>query len=314
MAFKLNKNDITIYLAGEHDAGQRLDNLLFRLIKNVPKAYIYKIIRSGQVRINKKRSECHTKLIINDVVRIPPIFDYQQPTTSAPIISKTKYLLPTIFEDEHFLIINKPSGIACHGGSGISFGVIEQLRQQQDFKFLELAHRLDRGTSGILVLAKRRQALILLQQLMQTNKVSKHYLTLCCGRWELNSKTVHLPLYKYSTKDGKRMVKVDLKYGQPAVTKFHVIKKFADFTLLDAKLETGKTHQIRVHLQALNQPIAGDDKYGNFEHNKQLIKIGLNRLFLHAYKMEFIHPISNHPINLTAKLPNDLQQFMDSLI
>jgi len=307
-----SKNQVNFYTVTEKDDAQRLDKLLCKILKDVPKSYIYRIIRSGEIRINKKRAEISTKVFLNDLIRIPPI----ESTGVAPknVVNIPIGKFPILFEDEYFLIINKPSGVACHGGSGVSFGVIEQLRKTRTTdKFLELAHRLDRDTSGILILAKKRQALIKLQELIRGNKIRKHYLALTLGCINEDTKIVKAPLYKYMTKEGERRVCVDKENGQYAYTTFTILKRFTDFTLVDANIKTGRTHQIRVHLQHIGYPIAMDDKYGDFDMNKKLSKIGLRRMFLHAYKIEFTHPITDEKINIKSELPIDLEKFINGL-
>jgi 23S rRNA pseudouridine955/2504/2580 synthase len=309
MTNELSKNIVNLYLVSENDENQRLDNLLTKLFKDVPKSHIYRIIRGGEVRVNKKRVEANYKVQLNDSVRIPPLFINKPSQTAPNYIPQANF--PILFEDEYYLIINKPNGVACHGGSGISFGVIEQLRHSlTNLKFLELAHRLDRETSGVLILAKKRSALVQLQEIIRNGKLSKQYLALTCGNWQDQSKHVKLPLYKYVTKEGERRVKVDHENGQEAYTIFKVVQKFTSSTLVNANLKTGRTHQIRVHLQHLGHPIVGDEKYGDFELNKKFYKAGCKRMFLHAYKVEFIHPILNTNLSIEAPLPNNLADFL----
>lgn len=305
-------NQVNFYNSSEKDEGQRLDNLLLKLLKGVPKSHIYRIIRDGEVRVNKKRVEVKYKVGLNDLIRIPPIkIAIKEPVENFIPVAK----FPIIFEDEYFLIIDKPDGVACHGGSGISFGVIEQLRQNLEHqKFLELAHRLDRDTSGILILAKKRLALVELQKVMRSGDMKKRYLALTIDVWKNNQENLKAPLMAYLTKEGERRVRVDHDLGQYSQTNFTVMTKYKDFTLVKADLKTGRTHQIRVHLQHLGHPIVGDKKYGDFELNKQLTKVGLKRMFLHAYEMEFIHPITHAHIKLKAELPDNLARFLQKLV
>lgn len=306
-----SKNQVNFYNSTEKDEGQRIDNLLMRLLKGVPKSHIYRIIRDGEVRINKKRVDAKYKVELNDLIRIPPI-KVEIKEKPANFIPEAKF--PVIFEDDYFLIINKPDGIACHGGSGISFGVIEQLRQDpRHQKFLELAHRLDRDTSGILILAKKRLALVELQKVMRSGDMKKRYLAMTIGVWKNNQENLKAPLIAYLTKDGERRVRVDYELGQYSQTNFTVITKYNNFTLVKADLKTGRTHQIRVHLQHLGFSIVGDKKYGDFELNKQLTKCSLKRMFLHAYEMEFIHPITQEKIKLKSELPANLITFVNYL-
>ncbi len=307
---QISKNQVNFYSVGEADDSQRLDNLLIKLLKGVPKSYIYRIIRGGEVRINKKRAEVSDKVKINDIIRIPPV-KINEKLEKAPA---PKSNFPVLFEDEYFLIINKPDGVACHGGSGISFGVIEQLRQTYiQYKFLELVHRLDKDTSGILIIAKKRQALVALQDMLRHNQMQKFYLALTIGKWVDNKRNIKAPLYKYLTKEGERRVRVQHEDGKTSNTIFTVMKAYTNYTLVQAELKTGRTHQIRVHLQHIGHPITGDDKYGDFELNRQLYKDGLKRMFLHACQIEFMHPITNQPIKVRAELPNNLNDFLQLL-
>ena len=308
----ISKNQVNFYSVGEADEHQRLDNLLIKILKGVPKSDIYRIIRGGEVRVNKKRAEVSDKVQINDVIRIPPVRISEKLEKSAA----PKSNFPVLFEDDYFLIINKPDGVACHGGSGISFGVIEQLRQTYPhYKFLELVHRLDKDTSGILIIAKKRQALVAIQDMMKHNQMQKFYYALSVGKWVDNKRNIKVPLFKYLTKDGERRVRVQHdEASKYANTIFTVVKSYGDFTLVKAELKTGRTHQIRVHLQHIDHPIAGDDKYGDFELNKQLFKAGLKRMFLHACEISFKHPITEKPIKINAALPDDLQAFLDGLL
>lgn len=310
MSDSLSKNSVNFHLVTEKDENQRLDNLLVRLLRDVPKTHIYRIIRCGEVRVNKRRATANHKVQLGDSIRIPPLITSPKADSTSLHIPKATF--PIIYEDKYYLIINKPAGIACHGGSGISYGVIEQLRHSYStLKFLELAHRLDRDTSGILILAKKRHALVELQELIKNGQVHKNYLALTCGVWRDNLRNVKVPLYKYVTKDGERRVKVDHESGQFAHTIFSVVKNFNDCTLVNADLKTGRTHQIRVHLQYLGYPIVGDDKYGDFEQNKCFVKSGIKRMFLHAHRIEFIHPVTQTKIELEAKLPSNLQTFLN---
>jgi 23S rRNA pseudouridine955/2504/2580 synthase len=296
---------------GDESAGQRLDNFLIRHLKGVPKTHVYRIIRSGEVRVNKGRASADTRVEIGDVVRVPPVRMAEKPTERvAPPRD-----FPVLFEDDHVLAIDKPSGVAVHGGSGVSFGVIEQLRQARPTaKLLELVHRLDRETSGILLIAKKRSALTKLQDQFRERETGKTYLALVNGAWPANKKVIDLPLHKYLQADGERRVKVVAKDdadGMRAITLVKVARKLHDFTLLEVTIKTGRTHQIRVHLAASGHPIAGDDKYGDFELNKRLAKEGLKRMFLHAWRLQFNHPASDERVALEAPLPGELQDFAE---
>lgn len=299
-----SKNQVNFYTVGEKDEHQRIDNLLIKLLKGVPKSYIHRVIRNKEVKVNNKRCDLSVKVAIGDVIRIPPVQTAISNKKNIP-----KGVFDTLYEDDYFLIINKPSGVACHGGSGVSFGVIEQLRETHPAKFLELAHRLDRDTSGVLILAKKRQALVAIQDIIRNHQIKKHYLALTLGRWSDQVRNVKAPLYKYLTAEGERRVRVDPINGKFAHTVFSVVKISNQFTLVKADIKTGRTHQIRVHLQHLGYPIAGDDKYGDYEKNKVLIKSGLKRMFLHAYNIEFIHPVTNQAMAIKADLPDSLESF-----
>lgn len=312
MINQLNINAVSFIKITEKNENQRIDNFLMQLVKDVPKSHIWKIIRNGEVRVNKKKVDVSHKVQLDDLIRIPPISSNQKEKV-CKVSNKIDF--PILFEDDYYLIINKPSGVACHGGSNISHGVIEQLRFIYDkLKFLELVHRIDKDTSGILILAKKRKALVDLQELIKNGNLHKNYLALTYGRWHENSVKVKASLYKYLTKDGERRVTVDENQGQFAYTIFHVIKKFENCTLVNANIKTGRTHQIRVHLQHIQHPIIGDEKYGDYEINKQYNKLNLKRMFLHAHKIEFIHPITSLPIKIEATLPNELDLFLKGLI
>lgn len=311
-------------LVDEDSAGQRLDNFLMRHLKGVPKTHVYRIIRSGEVRVNKGRAAADTRVEAGDMVRLPPV------RISERVAEKTQAMADSVargaparefailFEDDHVLAIDKPAGVAVHGGSGVSFGVIEQLRMARpQAKFLELVHRLDRETSGILLIAKKRSALTNLQDQFRERETGKTYLALVAGRWPANKKVLDKPLHKYLLPDGERRVKVvtrDDPNGMPSVTLVKVRDTVATgFTLLEVTIKTGRTHQIRVHLASEGYPIAGDDKYGDFDLNKTLLRAGklpaLKRMFLHAWRLQFNHPASGERVELLAPLPSDLEAF-----
>jgi 23S rRNA pseudouridine955/2504/2580 synthase len=306
----------------EQSAGQRLDNFLIRRLKGVPKTHVYRIIRSGEVRVNKGRAGADTRVGTGDIVRLPPvrISDAAAQKLDRPAPARD---FPVLFEDEHLLAIDKPAGVAVHGGSGVSFGVIEQLRQARpQARFLELVHRLDRETSGILLVAKKRSALLKLQDQFRERETGKTYLALVAGAWPANRKVIDVPLHKYLQADGERRVKVVAKDdpdGMRAITLVKAAKRNSHrlpagesvFTLLEVTIKTGRTHQIRVHLASAGHPIAGDDKYGDFELNKALHKQGLRRMFLHAWRLQFEHPASGERIELQAPLAPELLKFAD---
>lgn len=309
----ISKDHISFYTVTENEDNQRIDNLLTKLLKSPPKSFIYRIIRNGEVRINKKKVEFSTKVKLGDIIRIPPVKIDVKPKEGKTVPHKNFSIL---FEDEYFLVINKPENLACHGGSGINFGVIEILRKQySNLKFLELAHRLDRDTSGILVLAKKRIALTEFQKLLRSQKIFKSYLALTLGLWQQMKYEVKKPLFKYLTASGERRVKIDLVNGDFAYTIFNCKESFPsqNLTLVEANLKTGKTHQIRVHLQSLNHPIAGDDKYGIDEENKKLKALGLKRMFLHAAKLSFIHPITQAKLEINCPIEQSLLRFLNQI-
>jgi len=318
---------LTIDTASE---GQRLDNFLLRVCKGVPKTHVYRIIRSGEVRVNKGRAQVDTRLALGDVVRIPPIRlanDAAPQATqqqSGPAHTPPREF-PVLFEDDHLIAIDKPSGVAVHGGSGVSFGVIEQLRRARragepgGAKFLELVHRLDRDTSGILLIAKRRSALVNLQAQFKARETGKTYLALVKGTWPAKLKVIDLPLHKYLVNggedDGERRVKVVAKDdadGMRSITLVKVAKLYtlpngAAASLLEVTIKTGRTHQIRVHLAHHDHPIIGDEKYGDFELNKALAKAGMKRMYLHAWRLAFQHPSTQQAVDLLSPSPFEKQ-------
>ena len=298
-------------LVGEEGADQRVDNFLLRELKGVPRSHIYRLLRGGEVRVNSRRVDATYRLREGDRVRIPPV---RRPTPvegRAPVARD--HGLPIVFEDEALLVVNKPAGLAVHGGSGISFGVIERLRAARpEARVLELAHRLDRETSGLLLVAKRRAALTALHAALRDGRVAKRYLVLVKGRWGRAARDVELPLHKYVTAAGERRVDVR-EGGKASRTRFEPLRAVDNFTLLAAELDTGRTHQIRVQLAHLGFPVAGDDKYGDFELNRALAKRGLKRMFLHATALALAHPTTGAPLELSAPLPEDLQRFLDAL-
>jgi len=297
----------------EESAGQRLDNFLMRHLKGVPKTHVYRIIRSGEVRINKGRASADSRVEAGDEIRVPPvrISDKVLEKAARPAPARE---FPPLLEDEHLLAIDKPAGVAVHGGSGVSFGVIEQLRQARpQARLLELVHRLDRETSGILLVAKKRSALKHLQDQFRERETGKTYLALVQGDWPSRLKVIDQPLHKYLLPDGERRVKVttpDDPDGMRSITLVKVAQRLQGCTLLEVTIKTGRTHQIRVHLASQGHPIAGDDKYGDFEWNKALQKQGLKRMFLHAWRLQFNHPASNERVALQAELPPELQQYV----
>jgi 23S rRNA pseudouridine955/2504/2580 synthase len=310
----------------ENSAGQRLDNFLIRILKGVPKSHIYRIIRSGEVRRNKGRVGADDRLAQGDVLRIPPIRLSERAEEKAANPAPPREF-PLIHEDDAFLAIDKPAGVAVHGGSGVSFGAIEQIRQARpQARFLELVHRLDRETSGLLLIAKKKSALTALQDQFRERSTGKTYLALVKGAWPARLKVLDEPLHKFLLPDGERRVKVtsrDDPEGMRSITLVKVASRLhapagleaaapQGFTLLEVTIKTGRTHQIRVHLAHAGHPIAGDDKYGDFELNRQLQRTGLKRMFLHAWRLAFRHPLTDEPVELQTELPSDLQSWVSS--
>jgi 23S rRNA pseudouridine955/2504/2580 synthase len=306
----LSKESVTFLTIDEGGEAQRIDNFLFRHLKGVPKSHIYRILR-GEVRVNKKRVDQTYRLKLGDLLRIPPVRVAQKEEVPEVYIPAVE--LPIIYEDDALLVINKPSGVAVHGGSGVSFGVIEQMRRARpQAKFLELVHRLDRETSGVLLLAKKRSALTAMHEIMREGNSDKRYLTLVLGAWHNVKQHVKLPLHKFDTPQGEKRVTVK-EGGQASHTIFTLQKNWPGFSLLEAQLKTGRTHQIRVHLSHLGFPIAGDDKYGDFARNRELMKQGLKRMFLHAHSIAFTHPLTGEPMHISAPLPPELVSFVAKL-
>ena len=322
----------------ENGSEQRLDNYLVRHLKGVPKTHIYRIIRSGEVRVNKGRASAETRLQVGDVLRLPPVRVSERAADKAQAMTEQARAVPAkqfdiLFEDAHFLAIDKPAGVAVHGGSGVSFGVIEQLRMARpQAEFLELVHRLDRETSGILLVAKKRSALKHLQTQFRDRATGKTYLALVLGRWPSNKKVLDKPLHKYlldtdsGQGEGERRVKVvskDDPDGMPSLTLVKVnttspVGAPQPCSLLEVTIKTGRTHQIRVHLASEGMPIAGDDKYGDFERNKALARApaetSLKRMFLHAWRLQCDHPATGQRMELHAALPLELVQFLQAVL
>lgn len=297
------------------NAGQRIDNFLRTQLKGVPKSMIYRILRKGEVRVNKKRIKPEYKLETGDEVRIPPVrVAEREEQNLSPKLSKVASLADAIlYEDESILVLNKPSGTAVHGGSGLSFGVIEALRAlRPEARFLELVHRLDRDTSGVLLVAKKRSALRSLHEQLREKGMQKDYLALVRGSWPSHLKVVQAPLLKNILQSGERVVRVSSE-GKPSETRFKVEERFAFATLVKASPVTGRTHQIRVHTLHAGHPIAFDDRYGERDFDRQLANTGLSRLFLHAAALTFTHPQSGETLRLEAPLDNALKQCLAAL-
>jgi 23S rRNA pseudouridine955/2504/2580 synthase len=308
---EIGKNSVSQVNVDEASAGQRVDNFLCKHLKGVPKSHLYRILRDGQVRVNSRRVDATYRLQLEDVVRIPPVRTARpEPPVKSQAVTP-RLANSVIYEDDAMLALNKPAGMAVHGGSGISRGVIEQLRlERPQARFLELAHRLDRETSGVLLVGKKRSALTRLHDMMRENHMTKRYVMLVLGVWRDQKRRVTLPLVKQEMDNGEKRVRVEAG-GQHSETVFYLKERLGEFSLLEAELVTGRTHQLRVQLAHLGFPILGDDKYGDFPLNKQLQKQGLKRMFLHSVQTRLDHPLTGEPLVLDAPLPPELQQFLD---
>lgn len=304
----LSKDQVNWLMVDSEDAGQRIDNYLFKTLKGVPKSHVYRILRSGEVRADSHRIAASYKIKSGEKLRIPPIRLATSPNTH---VAKREFAI--VFEDDALLVIDKPAGVAVHGGSGVSFGVIEQLRAARpQQRYLELVHRLDRETSGLLLLAKKRSALTGLHCQLRAGDIDKRYFALVRGKWRDEKRQIDFPLLKFMTPENERRVAVHAD-GIAARTIFHLHERLGEFSLLEAELKTGRTHQIRVHLTHAGFPIAGDDKYGDFALNKRLQHDGLKRMFLHAAHITFVHPMTGESLQLHAPLPKDLADFVGTL-
>ncbi len=313
----LSKDAVNRLAVDEAGAGQRVDNFLLRVLKGVPKSHIYRILRSGEVRVNRLRVKPDVRLVLGDELRIPPI------RTGVPLAGARKppplsASIPILYEDDALIAVDKPAGLAVHGGSGVAFGLIEQMRATRPTaKFLELVHRLDRDTSGVLLVAKKRAALVGLHAALREGRVDKRYQILVKGQWRDAKREVTLPLTKYLTGTGERRVRVEQVGGQAAKTVFYRCRVWTGIdpavSLLEAELHTGRTHQIRVHLTHLGFALAGDEKYGDFAWNKALAKQGLKRMFLHARRLAFTHPVEEREVEIEAALPPELSRYLDAL-
>jgi 23S rRNA pseudouridine955/2504/2580 synthase len=291
--------------------GQRIDNFLVTRLKGVPKSLLYRLLRTGQVRVNGKRAKPDLRLAAGDTVRIPPVRTAERTDPGTPPSGRTAQIEAAILsEDRDFLVIDKPPGIASHGGSGVSFGAIELLRAARPRDALELVHRLDRDTSGVLVLAKKRSALTALQAEIREGRVEKRYLALLAGALPQQNLIVDAPLRKFALQGGERMVRID-EDGKPSRSRFSEVERYPSATLAEIAIETGRTHQIRVHAAHIGHPVAGDEKYGDREFNRSMREAGLKRLFLHAARFEF--SLGERSFGFSAPLPDELKNVLDAL-
>lgn len=295
------------------DAGQRIDNFLLSYLKGVPKSHIYRLLRTGQVRVNKGRVKAQYRLSSGDLIRLPPLalpsLSSVPETTAAQAMGR-RLQHRVLYEDDWLLVINKPAGMPVHGGSGLDGGVIDGLRLVfPQAKRWELVHRLDKDTSGCLLLAKHRQTLRALQRAFREDQVDKRYLALLAGVWGAKQRLIEVPLRKYVRQGGERFVRVDPQ-GKPAKTEFIKLAQLTDATLVEARPLTGRTHQIRVHAAYLGHPIVGDERYGDEETNLSFRRRGLKRLFLHAWQLAFTHPVTGAPLGFKATLPPELLNWL----
>ncbi len=309
-----NQSSVQILTVEAGFDGQRIDNFLLNYLKGVPKSLIYRILRKGEVRVNKGRIKAQYRIKVGDQIRVPPV---RVPEKDAPPRLDDRLLTrlagAIIFEDKRIIVLNKPSGLAVHGGSGLNFGVIEALRQMRpDEKQLELVHRLDRDTSGCLLIAKKRSALRSLHELMRANGIDKRYIALLNGSWNRDRIDVDVPLLKNTLQGGERVVVVDPR-GKESLTRFSVRERYSGRMLVEARLMTGRTHQIRVHTAHLGTPILGDEKYGDSEANKQIKGLGLKRLFLHAETLRFRWPDEKQDQYFKAPLEPALNKVLSAL-
>ena len=313
---ELSKDAGAPLTVGEESAGQRIDNFLLRVLKGVPKSHVYRILRSGEVRLNRGRVGPDARLAIGDVVRIPPLRMVRDVTKPRAMATRT-FRPGVLYEDDALIAVDKPAGLAVHGGSGIALGLIEQLRAARpEARFLELVHRLDRETSGVLLVARKRAALVDLHAQLRAGTMDKRYLLLVRGPWRDAMRKVDVPLHKFVTREGERRVRIR-EDGQRAITIFRRLEAWPRHTppvaLLEAELKTGRTHQIRVHLAHLGHALAGDDKYGDFAWNRELAREGLKRMFLHARQLTFTHPVSGREMMVESPMPAELQRFVSAL-
>ena len=314
---ELSKDSVSWLTVGDEAEGQRIDNFLLRTLKGVPKSHVYRILRSGEVRVNKGRARPDARLAVGDIVRIPPVRTALPASSNRSPGAAHAFKSGILHEDDAIIAIDKPAGLAVHGGSGIARGLIEQLRASRpEARFLELVHRLDRDTSGAMLVAKKRFALTTLHAQLRDGAVDKRYVVLVRGPWREAVRRVDVPLHKFSTRDGERRVRVE-DTGRESITIFRRERAWPKhqppLALLEAELKTGRTHQIRVHLAHLGHALAGDDKYGDFAWNRELAREGLKRMFLHARQLTFRHPANGDVMRITSPLPRELAGYVEAL-
>ena len=303
---------VSFLVISDDEAGQRIDNFLLARLKGVPKSRIYRLLRKGEVRVNKGRIKPEYRLVSGDTVRVPPVRQQEAPVVPVPGAALRTLLGASILmETADLLVVDKPAGLAVHGGSGISLGLIEALRASRPDPFLELVHRLDRGTSGCLLVARKRSALRDLQRQLREGEVEKIYLCLVKGSWPKGLDRIDAPLRKITQASGDHIVRPDVA-GKQALTHFRVVRRFAAHTLLEVRLETGRTHQIRVHCQLAGHPLVGDDKYGSDDDNAQARVAGLKRMFLHAHRLRF-KELDGNVVTVESPLPDELAGFLTTL-
>jgi 23S rRNA pseudouridine955/2504/2580 synthase len=308
------RSPVTLHTVTEQEAGQRVDNFLMRHFKSVPRSRVYRLLRKGEVRVNRKRVDAEYRIAAGDEVRLPPVRIESSQEPGRPSSSLQELIeRAVIFQDRHLLVIDKPSGVAVHGGSGMSFGVIEALRASRPRETLELVHRLDRDTSGCLCVARDRATLVALHALIRDGGMHKTYLALVAGSWQLGTKRIDAPLATDGRRQGERHVRV-AEAGKDSVSVFKPVQFFGSLaTLMEVDIPTGRTHQIRVHAGYAGHPLLGDDKYGDRERNAELKGLGLKRTFLHAQSLAFDWPGSGVPFHASAPLPEDLAAVLDAL-
>ena len=306
------KQPVQSVLIDERDEHKRMDNFLLRILPNVPKSRIYRMIRSGEVRLNKGRCRAYTRLALNDTVRVPPLHITEKTPSEIPFDALSQLQKQVLYEDDELLVLDKPDGIAVHGGSGVKYGLIEVIRQAPEWQNAELAHRLDRDTSGCLLLAKKPSALKNLHEQLRLNTTTKEYLVLLDGLWSKRKTVIDLPLLRIHAANGERFVKVD-PLGKPSKTRCQLLEQQSDSSLVKAQLETGRTHQIRVHFKHLGHQVLGDTKYGCKQRNAHFRQLGVNRLFLHAQALTISHPNTQQPISFKAPIPPAMATTLEQL-